>query len=194
MKARPNYHHGALRQALVEAALNEIERTGIEGLSLRGLAERLGVARSAPYRHFDSKHALVLTLVELVRAEIYEAYSTMPPAREPLDRVRSASLVYLAYARRRPNLFRLLYLDDTYWQKEGMRRPAPAKSALAVYRQLFAEAMPGTDDAAVTAATLSCWAALHGYAQICTNDRFQQLAGPTFSDDEFVDRILLMVA
>lgn len=194
MKVRPTHHHGPLRQALIEAALSEIEQAGIEGLSLRGLAEQHGAARSAPYRHFDSTQTLVLTLVEMVRAEIYEAYSSMPSARKPLDRVRGASLVYLEYARRQPNLFRLLYLDNANWQKEGWHRPLPAKSALAVYRQLFADAMPGADDEAVTAATLSCWAALHGYAQICTNDRFQQMAGVTFSDYEFVDRILLMVA
>jgi AcrR family transcriptional regulator len=194
VQGRPTYHHGALRQALIDAALSEIERCGIDGLSLRGLAEQLGVARSAPYRHFDSKNALVLTLVKLVQDEIHDAYCAVLPDPDPLSRVRRASLAYLAYARRRPKLFRLLHLDDSYWQKEGIARPTPTKSSLAVYRQMLSEVMVASDEEALTAATLSCWSALHGYAQICTEKRFMNLAEAKFSDDDFVDRMLMMVA
>lgn len=95
---------------------------------------------------------------------------------------------------RRPKLFRLLYLDDSYWRKEEIARPAPAKSSLAVYRQMHSEVMVASDEKAVTAATLSCWSALHGYAQICTEKRFINLAEAKFSDDGFVDRMLMMVA
>ena len=59
MKSDSSYHHGDLRAALVKAAAAEIERSGYENLSLRELAESLGVSRAAPYRHFADRRALL---------------------------------------------------------------------------------------------------------------------------------------
>ena len=53
------YHHSDLRSALLDAAANRIENQGIEGLSLRKLADDVGVSRSALYHHFRDKNALL---------------------------------------------------------------------------------------------------------------------------------------
>jgi hypothetical protein len=57
-----NYHHGDLRAAVLKAAASEIERRGFETLSLRELASLIGVAHSAPYRHFADRDALLAAL------------------------------------------------------------------------------------------------------------------------------------
>lgn len=62
VEKRDHYHHGALRQALIESGLSEIERVGLENLSLRSIAEQLGVSKTAPFRHFPSKRALLSVL------------------------------------------------------------------------------------------------------------------------------------
>lgn len=61
MRKRPRktYHHGDLRRALVEQALQTIQKEGVEGLTLRAVGERLGVSRTALYRHFADKGALL---------------------------------------------------------------------------------------------------------------------------------------
>jgi AcrR family transcriptional regulator len=56
------YHHGDLRQALLERAAEVIQSKGIEALSLRGLARDLGVSHGAPNRHFSSKAALLTAM------------------------------------------------------------------------------------------------------------------------------------
>lgn len=53
-----NYHHGDLRQAILKAACDHLQRENAESLSLRALAREIGVSQTAPYRHFDSKNAL----------------------------------------------------------------------------------------------------------------------------------------
>ena len=64
-KARParrapgRYHHGDLRRALIEEAVLTIQQQGVEGLTLRSVAERLGVSRTALYRHYRDKGALL---------------------------------------------------------------------------------------------------------------------------------------
>ena len=59
---RPSYHHGDLRQALLAAAKEIIAEAGIENLSLRKLAERAGVSRTAPYHHFSGKNDLLCAI------------------------------------------------------------------------------------------------------------------------------------
>ena len=60
--ARQSYHHGDLRQALLVAAKSIIAEAGIENLSLRKLAERAGVSRTAPYHHFSGKNDLLCAI------------------------------------------------------------------------------------------------------------------------------------
>jgi AcrR family transcriptional regulator len=58
-EARPTYHHGNLRAALIQGGLELIEEKGIRALTLREIGDRLGVSRSAPYRHFNDKTDLL---------------------------------------------------------------------------------------------------------------------------------------
>src|SRR6476619_5979796 len=58
-KPRGRYHHGNLRRALLDEALATIRAEGVEGLTLREIGARLGVSRTALYRHFADKRALL---------------------------------------------------------------------------------------------------------------------------------------
>src|ERR671927_1103877 len=58
-KARRTYHHGSLRRALLDEALATIRAEGVDGLTLREIGARLGVSRTALYRHFADKRALL---------------------------------------------------------------------------------------------------------------------------------------
>ena len=58
-KRADRYHHGDLRRALLEEALRTIQTHGVEALTLRAVGERLGVSRTALYRHFTDKPALL---------------------------------------------------------------------------------------------------------------------------------------
>ena len=58
-KTKPPYHHGNLRAALIQGGLELIEEKGVRALTLREIGDRLGVSRSAPYRHFTDKAELL---------------------------------------------------------------------------------------------------------------------------------------
>jgi AcrR family transcriptional regulator len=58
-KSAAPYHHGNLRRALLDEALRTIQTNGVDQLTMRTLGERLGVSRSALYRHFADKQALL---------------------------------------------------------------------------------------------------------------------------------------
>ncbi|MDR9405172.1 MAG: TetR/AcrR family transcriptional regulator, partial [Halothece sp. Uz-M2-17] len=63
-KTSKTYHHGELRENLIEAAITLINEKGISDLSLRQLARYVGVSHNAPYRHFETKQALLMAVAE----------------------------------------------------------------------------------------------------------------------------------
>src|SRR5258708_32844875 len=84
--AKRTYAHGDLRAAVLKAAASKIDRHGFETLSLRELAASIGVAHSAPYRHFADRDALLAALAtegfrELLKRYQDDARETTPEAR-----------------------------------------------------------------------------------------------------------------
>src|ERR1700730_12704915 len=87
------YHHGDLRDALVQAALHEVELGGPEAVNISALAQELGVSQPAPYRHFADREALLTA----VTAESFRQFSaglresiTRPSKRSKLSRLAQA--------------------------------------------------------------------------------------------------------
>src|SRR5689334_4928518 len=96
-RARP-YHHGDLRNALLESARNILEHDGLEALSLRAVARGAGVSHAAPYRHFPNHEALLVELaiegfVEL-KNELASAGTTVG---QESDRIASIGAAYMRF-------------------------------------------------------------------------------------------------
>ena len=106
-----NYHHGDLRQALVQAALRVLERERAEDLSLRALGRELGVSPRAPYRHFQTKESL-LAAVAVEGMRRFEAFVTPRVAAagpNPVAQLRAIAEAYVLFAVEHPAAFRVMY-------------------------------------------------------------------------------------
>ncbi|HWD27140.1 MAG TPA: helix-turn-helix domain-containing protein, partial [Rhizomicrobium sp.] len=102
MRARA-YHHGDLRNALLDAARKILEEETLGQLSLRAVARRAGVSHAAPYRHFPNHEALLVELavegfVEL-KDEIAAAGAQATDAES--DRIASIGAAYMRFVVRR---------------------------------------------------------------------------------------------
>jgi AcrR family transcriptional regulator len=101
---RSSYHHGNLREALIEATANLIAESGPHAFTLAEAARRAGVSSAAPYRHFRDREALL----EAVAAEGFEAFASRLDAAfdkgrpTPLTAFLRAGQAYLDFARERP--------------------------------------------------------------------------------------------
>src|SRR5438445_13617974 len=97
------YHHGNLRQALIDAALELVAEGGGEALKVREAARRAGVSAGAPFRHFPTRAALMTAVAEesmhRFKAEIDRAIARTS-ARDPLARMCAIALAYLDWALR----------------------------------------------------------------------------------------------
>ncbi len=105
------YHHGDLRRALIEAGFRLVEERGVEQLSMREAARRAGVSPGAPFRHFESREALMTAVAieaqRRFRAEI-DAALREAPSGDPLARLRAFGIAYLRWAMRNPAHFEII--------------------------------------------------------------------------------------
>jgi AcrR family transcriptional regulator len=154
------YHHGDLRDALVQAALKEAEQGGPEAIRIKALAKKLGVSQPAPYRHFADREALLAA----VTAEAFRQFSAemretirKPSKRSKLSRFAQATL---SFGLRRNGIYRLMFAsrimacasNDSELHAAGMETFALLLEALeapavGLLRERYA---------------LQIWAALHG--------------------------------
>ncbi len=109
------YHHGDLRQALVQAGIEILEDQGLAALTLRETARHAGVSHAAPYHHFADKNALMAGVAhrgfEIMRDEMA---SRATGAADASDGLRAYGIAYAAFAQRHPALFRLMYSQQRF--------------------------------------------------------------------------------
>lgn len=107
----PPYHHGNLREALVEQALALAAEGGLDAVSVREAARRAGVSPAAPFRHFPDKLALMTAVAEEAmarfRTEIAAALAR-ETSDDPIRRIRAIGQAFLDWARRNPTHFEII--------------------------------------------------------------------------------------
>lgn len=104
------YHHGNLRQVLLEQAETTLSRSGVDGLSLRQLARDVGVSHAAPSRHFRDKQALLDALSESGFLKMTDAMARAAAApAAPRERLFALAEAYVRFAMDHTELLALMY-------------------------------------------------------------------------------------
>jgi AcrR family transcriptional regulator len=186
MAGRP-YHHGDLRNALLDAAEALIRERGADGWSLREATARVGVAPSAAYHHFDSRDALVRALADRVIARVGERLSAAAAAAHggPQQPLIAVGREYVRWAVEDPAVARVAFAAG---RTEPATRVSPhPHDVLAAELDRLADtgALPAT---ARPGAEFVTWAAMHGLAVLLA-DGLIRLDGPQAIDRE-AERVL----
>ena len=183
------YHHGALREALLQRAAEVIEASGIEALTLRGLARDLGVSHGAPNRHFRSKDDLLAALATLGYKQMHAA--TLGAAElvgdDPWVRLNAMGRGYLKWALSNPALFKvILHPDVSRFASEDLR--LEMQDTMAAIRSACDAAQADGRHAGVDPSLLALYtnAVPYGAAAL--------LSHPVFAGDVVVDDIDQLVA
>jgi AcrR family transcriptional regulator len=167
---RGRYHHGDLRAALVDTAVELIGEGGIRDFSLAEASRRLGVAVSAPYAHFADRDELLAA----VAVHAYElCYSELVPGTEqfsdPRERLAAMARGYVRFAAAHPSLFGMLYesgLDKARHPGiEAAERPLTDAFLGRVH------AICGPDETAAGDLAEAVEATAHGHAKLLLADR-----------------------
>jgi AcrR family transcriptional regulator len=109
--SKRSYHHGDLRNALLDAALAQIAEAGPRALSLREVARSAGVSHTASYRHFPSKESLLAAIAEQGFLMLADAIGAAVQARadEPLAALQASGVAYVEFGVQYPHHLQLMF-------------------------------------------------------------------------------------
>ncbi len=164
------YHHGNLREALIEAALSLIAEKGPSGFSFADAARSAGVSSAAPYRHFRDREALLADVArlgfELFEKRLSAAWNDGRP--DPFTAFEATGRAYLAFAREEPSHYSAMFEAGVDLDADPELRRAADRS-FAVLRQA-ADALcalaPADKRPPALMVSLHLWAMSHGIASL----------------------------
>jgi AcrR family transcriptional regulator len=174
------YHHGNLRNALLQAGESLLEEKGVGDLSLREVAKATGVSHSAPYRHFRDKNSLLAALGTVGYRRLAEAMEACiadhPDA--PLAQLNQASHAYVDLAIRHPQMLNLMFggvLQPEEWSDELIEESNRAfEGLLNIIRNGQQAGLYVTGDTEEMA--LLVWSTVHGFSMLCSAGHLRDIA------------------
>ncbi|GAB3216566.1 TetR/AcrR family transcriptional regulator [Mycolicibacterium hippocampi] len=170
---RRSYHHGNLRDALIEVSVELIARDGVATFSIAEACRRLEVSPGAPYRHFADREDL-LTAVAIRSCEVLGAHiaRVVDGETDPTERLVRAARAYVEFAAMHPALFEVLYTKDVFVGGNA-KLTEPVRPLVEAFL-IPASEIPGVTGTHASNLAVAAAAVAHGYAAF--------LPGGTFSD------------
>lgn len=187
---RKTYHHGDLKPALIAAGLELLEETGLEALSLRAIAARVGVSHTAPKNHFDGLRGLLTAIAaEGFRrhaAEMRRGATGAPPGTA---RLHAACDGYLRFALAHPELFRLMF-SKALCNHHDPELQAVSRASYEVLRGIAQGLDWDKADApgAPWRTEWMLWSMVHGYAMLLIEGQIARAedGGPPFAASDLL--------
>jgi AcrR family transcriptional regulator len=176
--AKP-YHHGDLRRALLDEALRTIETQSVEHLTLRTVGAKLGVSRSALYRHFADKQSLLATVgkegFRKLRQTLADAWEANGHGRIGFEAMAKA---YVQFAVAHPSHYRVMFGGFIESAAKDDHFMAEARAAFQVLVDSLVEQQNAGDirrDDPVLMARF-VWALVHGTAMLSIDGQLPEPA------------------
>lgn len=182
------YHHGNLRNRLVEIANELLAKEGVGDLSLRKIAHRAGVSHNAPYMHFADKEAVLAAIAEtgfqLLATEVEAAIATAGDSHR--QQLLAASYAYVRFALDRPH-----HLQVMFCAYDESKYPNVLSAARASLDRLLELVTEGQHQGEFIAGnpqemTKAIWAMVHGIATLSISYQTQMLLPGKISTEESV--------
>ncbi len=178
MAEEPKSRPDDVREASVREALAIIAEHGVERLSLREVARRLGVSHQAPYKHFPSRDHLLAEVIARAFSSFADRLDARERSDDPAADLEAMGHAYLGFALERPLEYRLMFgtpLPEPAEHPTMLRQARHAFNLLEVAIGRL-HAAQGRDDPELAARdALHVWATMHGLAGILRNDALSSL-------------------
>lgn len=171
MPANDTYHHANLRRELLDGALALVAAQGIDGLSLRAVAKRIGVSHAAPYHHFADRAALVRALAAegwaLIDRRMAEAAESA--GNDPGQRLLAIGRAYVLFSVEHPDYYAIFSAPEIQTPAETDARPTEQDGA--TWRRLVEAVVACQQQGSMPAgdpviAAIHLWSLVHGLSDL----------------------------
>ena len=179
-RAETPYHHGALRDALLQAAERVLERDGLAGLTLRAVAREAGVSHAAPTHHFGDLTGLVSELAATGFRRFNAAMaSACGSGVSPMERTEARVRAYVAYAQAHPGMYGLMFRTERLDYSRPSLHEAAEASFAGLAGAIMANRQEQITDGALTldqaAAIVRAWSLVHGFTMLTLDGRLKDV-------------------
>ncbi len=188
--ASKKYHHGDLKNALIQAGIKILAKEGVGGLSLRKVAKKAGVSHSAPYAHFPDKQSLIAAIstegFKQLYAELDAAVS--PYANDPRRQLEAGAWAYVQFAMNNTDTFNIMFSGVLEKEKDY---PAFVESSRKTFERVV-DVVRACQDAGVLRPApaellaVSVWGQLHGIVSLALEGQISHVVLDRFSVREIV--------
>jgi AcrR family transcriptional regulator len=184
---RSSYHHGALREELLDACVRLVASEGIGAVSLRRVAREAGVSPGAPYHHFPDRAALLAAISTRGFERLGESLRTARSAESgPRAALLEMAMAYVEFARRHTAYFQLMFRPEL---SQPDKHPDTQVAGDAAFATL-AEAVAECDVSDPEGLSLSVWAFAHGLASLAIDGQLDRGKHWSASPDDLVARAM----
>ena len=179
------YHHGNLREAVLEISKRMIEEKGIHAFSLREVARAAGVSRTAPYRHFPDKEAVLVAIAEEAYGKVDEAMQQVVQRSgdKPVVAVQELMVIYVKFMVENRRYFDFIFgsfiREPEYRQRLSVAREKMTNTIAEMVKRT--RQMKGDSATQVKIMGAGTWALMHGMASLICDDQF---ASDIYSEDK----------
>jgi AcrR family transcriptional regulator len=191
-----SYHHGNLREALVEAAIGILAAEGPTGLGLRCAARAAGVSAAAPYHHFGSKEGLLAAVAaegfRRLTASQAESEGRSPGDLAPRERISRLGRTYVRFARTNPELYQLMFGRSI---EDREAHPELVEAAEGSYEKIEAATLAlladqGNDAMSPKLALNGGWAIVHGLSTLLNDGKIAPGQKGNPEEDQLIESLL----
>ena len=166
LAAQKTYHHGNLRQVLIDASLHAIEENGVRSLTLREIGSRAGVSRMAAYRHFADKADLLFAISEAGFTKFSEALEAAKYGAEPqfVARLTAMAFAYVRFAAEHRSHYAVMFQHEG----ENVRKGEAGARAFGILEQTIREGQESGDVRAGDTVSIAqmVWSVVHGISTL----------------------------
>jgi AcrR family transcriptional regulator len=180
-KPADGYHHGALREALVQAAQALLREQGLEAFTLRECARRAGVSHAAPAHHFGDARGLLTACAAAGLNRLADAMDELAarvPANDATARLRAVGQAYIDFALVHRALFQLMFRRDRLNPDDAALRAAGQRTGNhlrdAIDALLAERKLPAAERGR---RILLAWSVVHGYTTLVIERQTGELFG-----------------
>lgn len=173
-KKKGKYHHKNLRQALLQLTTKMIAEEGQDAVTLRELARRLNVSRTAPYRHFKDKGTLLAAVaLECFTKLNLELLQDFNIATNGLQRLHRMMCHYITFAISHPEHYRLMFGDDLSKGSDYPELQSAADETFAIITQAISQCQEAgmLHNADPKDHAYVVWSTVHGLADLAMDGK-----------------------